>query len=353
MSWSIFKLNVLRVMKNQSSIDSFDAVASVFAKEYDAAVKRGKDFINFESVQRGNTQIMESLFKVALLKGLSTPPGGNFSLPNEFGNGVKAYWTGAQMAPFPIPLIPAPGSIQNIQVVQNIVTTPGTWPKYPPLKPAKQVETIVDQFILAAIVHLFTIGGLIQTVSIYPAAPSPIPGPGVISWKGYLVPPAIPTIGINPLTGGSESTPDGSGGNSISSNGTGDNGDGLSGNGSGNGLGGNGSGNGLGGSGNGNGLGGNGIGDGNGGNNNGSGNGLGGNNNGSGNGIGGGNGLGGNNTGNGLGGTGTGGGFLRGDVSIKSVVDLSLPESSRNNLDVNQTISEFERFLRSQDIHCN
>lgn len=324
MSWSIFKLNVLRVMKNQSSIDSFDTVASVFAKEYDAAVKRGKDFINFESVQRGNTQIMETLFKVALLKGLSTPPGGNFSLPNEFGNGVKAYWAGAQMTPFPIPLIPAPGSIQNIQVVQNIVTTPGTWPKYPPLKPAKQVETIVDQFILAAIVHLFTIGGLIQTVSIYPAAPSPIPGPGVISWKGYLVPPAIPTIGINPLTGGSESTSDGSGGNSISSNGNENDNDtgGLNGTGTGGGLNGTGIGDGL------------------------SGNNLGGGN---GNNLGGGNG---NNLGGGLGGNNTGGGFLRGDVSIKSVVDLSLPESSRNNLDINQAISEFERFLRVQDIHC-
>ena len=216
MSWSLFKTNVLRVMKNQPSIGNIDVVASVWAKEYDAAVKRGKDFINLESVQRGNTQIMESLFKIALLKGLVTPPGSNFSLPNEFGNGVKSYWTGAQMRPFPIPLIPAPGSIQNIQVTQNIVTTPGTWPKYPPLKPAKRVEIVVDQFILAAIVHLFSVGGIIQTVSLYPAVPSPIPSPGVISWKGYLVPPTIPIPNIN-SQGGNNSVSDGTG-QSITSN---------------------------------------------------------------------------------------------------------------------------------------
>jgi len=215
MSWTLFKANVLRVMKNQPSIGNIDIVASVWAKEYDAAAKRGKDFINFESVQRGNLQIMESLFKVALLKGLTTPPGGNFSLPNEFGNGVKAYWVGAQMRPFPIPLIPAPGSIQNIQVVQNIVTTPGTWPKYPPLKPAKRIEIIVDQFILAAIIHLFSIGGIIQTVSLYPSAPSPIPGPGVINWKGYLIPPTIPIPNIN-LQGQGQSVSDGVGQSIVS-----------------------------------------------------------------------------------------------------------------------------------------
>jgi hypothetical protein len=215
MSWTLFKANVLRVMKNQPSIGNIDIVASVWAKEYDAAAKRGKDFINFESVQRGNLQIMESLFKVALLKGLTTPPGGNFSLPNEFGNGVKAYWVGAQMRPFPIPLIPAPGSIQNIQVVQNIVTTPGTWPKYPPLKPAKRIEIIVDQFILAAIIHLFSIGGIIQTVSLYPSAPSPIPGPGVINWKGYLIPPTIPIPNIN-LQGQQQSISDGVGQSIVS-----------------------------------------------------------------------------------------------------------------------------------------
>ena len=148
---------------------------------------------------------MKNLFKVALLKGLATPPGVNFSLPNEFGNGVKAYWVGAQMRPFPIPLIPAPGSVQNLVVNSNVVINVGTWPLYPPLKPSAKQEIIVNMFVLAAVVHLFSIGGIIQTTSLYPSAPSPIPAPGVISWTGYLIPPVIPIPNILfPSSDGSE-----------------------------------------------------------------------------------------------------------------------------------------------------
>jgi len=205
MSWSLFKANIIRKTNPKFNNNNINQVAKIWADEYDAAVKRGKDFINFESIQSGNKTIMETLFKVALLKGFATPPGQNFSLVNEFGNGVKAYWAGAQMKPFPIPLIPAPGSIQNISVNSNVVVNVGTWPIYPPLKPARKQETMVDMFILAALIHLFSIGGFIQTTSLYPSAPSPIPAPGVIPWTGYLVPPAIPIPNINfPSEDGSE-----------------------------------------------------------------------------------------------------------------------------------------------------
>ena len=108
MSWGLFKRNILRQTNpvRNPSLD-INQVATIWATEYDAAVKRGKDFINFESIQTGNVEIMKTLFRAALLKGLTTPPGVPFSLVNEFGNGVKAYWAGAQMNPFPIPLIPA------------------------------------------------------------------------------------------------------------------------------------------------------------------------------------------------------------------------------------------------------
>ncbi len=206
MSWSLFKRNVLRKTNpNTNPSLTVPQVAKVWANEYDAAVKRGKDFINLESVRTGNKQIMESLFQVALLKGLATPPGQDFSMPNEFGNGVKAYWAGAQMNPFPIPLIPAPGTIQNIAVNSNIVSNIGVWPMYPPIKPARRQEIMVNMFVLAAIVHLFSIGGFIQTTSLYPSAPSPVPGPAIIAWTGYLNPPTIPTPNINfPSADGSE-----------------------------------------------------------------------------------------------------------------------------------------------------
>jgi hypothetical protein len=112
---------------------------------------------------------------------------------------------GAQMNPFPIPLIPAPGTIQNIVVNSNIATNPGTWPMYPPLKPATKQVIMVNMFILAATVHLFSVGGIIQTTSLYPSAPSPVPAPAVISWTAYLIPPNIPIPNINfPSSDGSE-----------------------------------------------------------------------------------------------------------------------------------------------------
>ena len=76
---------------------------------------------------------------------------------------------------------------------------------YPPIKPVEKQETMIDMFILAALIHLFTIGGIIQTTSLYPSAPSPIPSPGVISWTAYLIPPNIPIPNINfPSSDGSE-----------------------------------------------------------------------------------------------------------------------------------------------------
>ena len=195
MSWGLFKLNVIRKTGVINS-NTVKTVAKVWAEEYDAAVKRGIDFINFESIQVGNKQIMETLFFVALLKGMSSPSD-KFSLVNEFGSGVKAYWAGASMKPFPIPLIPAPGSIQNLIVNSNIVTNVGTWPMYPPIKPVSKQEIMVDMFIIAALIHLFSIGGIIQTTSLYPSAPTPIPAPGVIPWTGYIVPPTIPIPNIN------------------------------------------------------------------------------------------------------------------------------------------------------------
>jgi len=206
MSWSLFKRNILRKTNpvNNPTLN-VNEVATIWAEEYEAAVKRGRDFINLEVIQTGNFEIMRNLFRAALLKGLTTPPGTPFSLVNEFGNGVKAYWAGAQMRPFPIPLIPAPGSIQNLQVNSNVVTNVGVWPIYPPIKPASKQIIMVNMFVLAAIVHLFSIGGIIQTTSLYPSAPSPVPAPGVIPWTGYLIPPAIPIPNINfPSEDGSE-----------------------------------------------------------------------------------------------------------------------------------------------------
>jgi len=125
MSWETFKQNILRVANNPQSINDIDIVAKTYATEYDAAVKRGGDTVNSVPIKKGNLSAMEQIFKSALQKGLtSTEP---YDLVGEMGKGVIAYWTGATLNEFPIPIIPAQGAAQNVGVVTNIVINPGTW----------------------------------------------------------------------------------------------------------------------------------------------------------------------------------------------------------------------------------
>jgi len=125
MSWQIFKDNILRYANNPDSIKDIDTVAKLYATEYDAAIRRGSDTINHVSIKKGNVDSMQSLFKIALLAGQST--NGPYDLVGAMGNGVIAYWTGATLNEFPIPIIPAAGSIQNIGVTSNVVVNPGVW----------------------------------------------------------------------------------------------------------------------------------------------------------------------------------------------------------------------------------
>ena len=125
MSWEIFKQNMLRTLNNPDGLTDIDIIAEKWASEYDAVVKRGFDTINQVTLKRGNVEMMKQLFKLALLKGQSsTTP---YDLVGEMGKGVQAYWAGAQMNEFPIPAIPAPGTIQNVSVTSNLVTIPGNW----------------------------------------------------------------------------------------------------------------------------------------------------------------------------------------------------------------------------------
>ena len=144
MSWDTFKKNIIDFSKNPDSISNIDMVAKKYAQEYDAAIKRGKDTINGVSLKKGNVDILETLIKLALQKGLSST--GPYDLVGEMGKGVIAYWQGAIMNEFPIPPIPAPGSIANIKVVSNVVTNPGTWsPPSPSVGPPTQDSIDADE----------------------------------------------------------------------------------------------------------------------------------------------------------------------------------------------------------------
>jgi hypothetical protein len=125
MSWDIFKQNILNIANNPNGIPDIDTVARAYALEYDAAIKRGHDILNNISVKKGNVDVMQSLFKSALLQGQSsTVP---FDLVGEMGKGVLEYWQGAILNEFPQPIIPAVGSTLNIATTSAICNNSGKW----------------------------------------------------------------------------------------------------------------------------------------------------------------------------------------------------------------------------------
>jgi hypothetical protein len=188
---------MLRTLNSPESLTNLDVVADKWTGEYDAAVKRGFDIINQVTLKRGNVEIMKQLVKLALLRGQTSQI--PYDLVGEMGKGVQAYWSGALMNEFPIPLIPAPGSIQNISVTTNLVSSPGVWTPIFILPPNNNPELIINNFILYATSHLSTISGIINTISLYPGPGAPVPGPGVILWTGYQIPPASPPIPNVPI----------------------------------------------------------------------------------------------------------------------------------------------------------
>jgi hypothetical protein len=137
MSWQVFKDNILRYANNPDAIQDIDTVAKLYATEYDAAVKRGFDTVNNTAVTKGNVEAMTQLFKAALQKGLSSTA--DYDLVGEMGKGVIAYWSGATLNNFPIPIIPAPGSTINVSIVSNSVSNAGVW--QPPIViPGNSIE---------------------------------------------------------------------------------------------------------------------------------------------------------------------------------------------------------------------
>lgn len=185
MSWQLFKSNMKRVMDRPQTVKSIDDFAKLFADEYDSAVKRGSDLVHQTKLRRGNKQSLEIYTQIALRNGLSSKSS-SFNLVNELGKAVVTYWIGAEFYEYPIPTLPAPGSISNTGVSYNRVINPGQWPSTPSIIPNTKTDIILDIFTLMARQHLLQVSGIIQTVSTYP--PNGTPAPGFINWTGYLVP---------------------------------------------------------------------------------------------------------------------------------------------------------------------
>lgn len=123
MSWTLFKVNVLKSMVSFQFAKDMDAFANFYATEYDRCIKRGGDMIYGVPVMNGNVAGMANVIKRALKKGQDSG-GENFNILQEiYPAAFDAYWLGAEMAPIPNPLLkpggwqstpPAPGAIMNI-----------------------------------------------------------------------------------------------------------------------------------------------------------------------------------------------------------------------------------------------
>jgi len=129
MSWEIFKNNVLQKLCDASRVSSIEYVADVYAKEYDACVKRGGDSINRIPILKGNIEGMKTAFIRALNTGLSSTDA--YDLTGAMGEGVKIYWTGATLVTPTPPLITATqaaaGAVANITANSNYVSVVGQW----------------------------------------------------------------------------------------------------------------------------------------------------------------------------------------------------------------------------------
>lgn len=124
MSWTLFKVNVLREMVSGRFSKDTDAFADFYANEYDQCIKRsGGDMLYGVNVINGNVKGMSDVIKAAMKKGQESEDE-NFNILEEiYPSAFDAYWLGAEMSPLPNPILkplgwpstpPATGTIQNI-----------------------------------------------------------------------------------------------------------------------------------------------------------------------------------------------------------------------------------------------
>lgn len=182
--WDIFKARVKRVM--ESPPFSSDDLAKEIAQAYDSVVKipPAGDLMNKNPVQTGNVEALELKIRLVLTQQSSSPE--QLDVINGIANGFIQYWAGATLQPLFPPLIPVPGAISNIIPVQQVlVTRTGIQTTIPfTYEGLDNVDGFIDKIILAANVHLQTVGGEIFTSAIFPGG---ITAVGVGVWTGYSV----------------------------------------------------------------------------------------------------------------------------------------------------------------------
>lgn len=197
MSFVIFKQNMLSYMSNQRGIQSYQDFAKTFTLEYDNAIRRGFQIVNKVSVLKTNTELMENILNLSQLIALQKQDG-LYDIINQFGSAIEGYWIGTTLNNYPVPIIPATPAFQNIQTTSATVTKPGEFPDMQLQYPTDNSEIFLDMLVLAMKIHLFTIEGVYNTISLYPGFPTVPPAPGVLQWIGYEVPDTPPSA-PNPI----------------------------------------------------------------------------------------------------------------------------------------------------------
>jgi LAS superfamily LD-carboxypeptidase LdcB len=184
MSWSQFKDEVGSRMK-EANWKTSDEWAKFFTKKYDECIKRGTDLSGKNPVLKGNTELMEqTLINAGNIALAAKLPIFYSSYMNLLGQGVIGYWSTATLQKMSTPIVPAPGTILNLQVTNNYCTNPGKFIGTP-TPPTKEVDSFLNSFISAATIHLTTISGTTELISQY-IPPLPI-GPAIATWTGYKI----------------------------------------------------------------------------------------------------------------------------------------------------------------------
>lgn len=200
MSLSTFKSNMRRYMNNQGGIDKYDDWADKLTSEYDKLVKRGNEAMSTPNkFLKGNTSGMKMLVKSACRKALNATSNSNNTFYNDLGKAIISYWQLSELMQFPPPLMPGgPGAMQNIMINKAPTEIPGTW-KPGKFFPTDNVDTFLDKLSMGIEMHLMTVGGTYYMLCLYPGSP-PFSSPGILPWKGFIVPPSPPSTPTTPDT---------------------------------------------------------------------------------------------------------------------------------------------------------
>lgn len=184
MSVQRFKKSITSFTDSPKGIQNSSQFVNKLVFEYDMLVRLGFETTNPQiSVISGNTELMRTLLTQQLISNkTATKP---IKLVERIGIAIKGYWIGAQLSPFPPPIIPAPGGLTNVVTNSTLVTNTGVF-KFPqPQFPVNKSSIFIDQLVLGIRQHLLTISGLYFTTTLYP--PTSFPAPGIVPWTGYSI----------------------------------------------------------------------------------------------------------------------------------------------------------------------